>query len=194
MASGGRTGGGVSGGRARGPDPQGDLKNCPGPAAAGGAWVAEGEPDTARRCGEAAGAGGSGAAGLGNAADSPRPAAHVLRPRARAPGSRRAPGRRGGQCARAARGGIRVRPGEALRGSSSSSSWHPGAPELGPRASIDGGGKRPCAAQLQPHTGLPWRNAASPGLTAGVVLSFSLGTRSSVGVVSGTPGWFAETG
>lgn len=65
MASGGRAGGGVSGGRARGPDPQGDLKNCPGPAAASGAQTAEGERDTAWRGGEAAGAGGSGRPGGG---------------------------------------------------------------------------------------------------------------------------------
>lgn len=65
MSSGGRAGGGVSGGRARGPDPQGDLKNCPGPAAAGGARAAKGERGTARRGGEAAGAGGSGRPGWG---------------------------------------------------------------------------------------------------------------------------------
>lgn len=51
---------GVSGGRARGPDPQGDLKNCPGARGRQrSARAAEGEPDTARRGGEAAGAGGS---------------------------------------------------------------------------------------------------------------------------------------
>lgn len=171
MSSGGRAGGGVSRGRARGPDPQGDLKNCPGPAAAGGARAVEGERDTARRGGEAAGAGGSRRLGWGTrvTVSALRHTCCVRRAhRARrgVPGG--AEGRAGAVAsvrARAARSGIGVRPGDALR--SCSRGWHPGAP-----GSAQGARSMVVAASgLLPPSCSPLRNAASPGLTTREVIS-----------------------
>jgi hypothetical protein len=153
---------GVSGGRARGPDPQGDLKNCPGARGRQrSARAAEGEPDTARRGGEAAGAGGSERVGdrpgWGTRLTVPalphtcRGSGRAHRARCGVPGDAEVrAGGRGGQCARAARSRAESGSGRVKRSAAAAVVGTPVVPgwARGVRLMVVAG-RRPSAAQLQ---------------------------------------------